>query len=129
MGYSRYIGRVGALAVALGIGVALANGPATAWADGDDGSSSGSSSSTSDSSSGARFEIGHFRCGGFHRCVQSTRRRATSRSVQTAGTRTRPERTPTMTNRRMRERRGVRCRRCCGEGRLYVRLWSACGRA
>jgi YVTN family beta-propeller protein len=53
MGYARYIGRVGALAVALGIGVALANGPATAWADGDDGSSSGSPSSTSDSSAGA----------------------------------------------------------------------------
>ena len=54
MGYARYIGRVGALAVALGIGVALANAPAAAWADGDEGASSGSSSSTSDASSGAR---------------------------------------------------------------------------
>ena len=53
MGYARYVGRVGALAVALGIGVALANGPATAWADGDEGPSSGSGSSTSDSSLGA----------------------------------------------------------------------------
>jgi hypothetical protein len=51
MGYSRYIGWVGALAVALGIGVALANGPATAWADGDGGSSSGPASA-SDSSAG-----------------------------------------------------------------------------
>jgi YVTN family beta-propeller protein len=53
MGYARYIGRVGALAVALGIGVALANGPATAWADGDDGASSGSTSAESSSSTDA----------------------------------------------------------------------------
>ena len=52
MGYSRYIGRVGGLAVALGIGVALANGPATAWADGNEGSSSGSPVRV-DSSAGA----------------------------------------------------------------------------
>ena len=68
MGYSRYIGRVGALAVALGIGVALANGPATAWADGDDGSSSGRV--RIGFIVGCRFAIGHFRSGGFHRCVE-----------------------------------------------------------
>ena len=53
MGCARYVGRVGALAVALGIGAAVANGPGMAWADGDEGSSSGSASSASDSSSGA----------------------------------------------------------------------------
>ena len=46
MGYARYIGRVGALAVALGIGVALANGPATAWADPETGSTTGTASTT-----------------------------------------------------------------------------------
>ena len=33
MGYARYIGRVGALAVALGIGTAVASTPGVAWAD------------------------------------------------------------------------------------------------
>lgn len=50
MGCARYVGRVGALAVALGIGAGVANGPSVAWADGDDGSSSGSTSSTSSAS-------------------------------------------------------------------------------
>ena len=45
MGYSTYIGRVGALAVALGIGAAVANTPGVAWAEPSDSSSSGSSSS------------------------------------------------------------------------------------
>ncbi len=40
MGYGRYVGRVGALAVALGVGVAVANAPGVAWAD--DSSSAGS---------------------------------------------------------------------------------------
>ncbi|ULE33593.1 Ig-like domain-containing protein [Mycobacterium sp. IDR2000157661] len=49
MGYAKYVGRVGALAVALGVGVAVANGPGTAVAQtGDTGSGdSGSSTSTS----------------------------------------------------------------------------------
>lgn len=65
MGYARYVGRVGALAVAPGIGVAVANVPAVAWADGDAGSSAGASGgsgssgtpaggSTGSDSSGAR---------------------------------------------------------------------------
>ncbi len=35
--YGRYIGRVGALAVAIGVGAAVATTPAVAWADGPDG--------------------------------------------------------------------------------------------
>ena len=50
MGYSTYIGRVGALAVALGIGAAVANTPGVAWAEPSDSNSSGSSSSESDES-------------------------------------------------------------------------------
>ena len=45
MGYSTYIGRVGALAVALGIGVAVANTPGVAWAEPSESSSSKESSS------------------------------------------------------------------------------------
>lgn len=43
-GYGRFIGRVGALAVALGIGAAIANCPGIAWAQ--DGASSADSGST-----------------------------------------------------------------------------------
>jgi triacylglycerol lipase len=50
MGAAKYIGRVGALAVALGIGIALATTPAVAWAEPAD---SGTSSSSHASSSGA----------------------------------------------------------------------------
>jgi triacylglycerol lipase len=50
MGTAKYIGRVGALAVALGIGIALANTPAVACAEPAD---SGTSSSSPASSSGA----------------------------------------------------------------------------
>lgn len=35
MGYGRFVGRVGGLAVALGVGLALASTPTTAWADTD----------------------------------------------------------------------------------------------
>ncbi len=42
-GYGRFIGRVGALAVALGIGAAIANSPGLAWAQDGDGSGSTSS--------------------------------------------------------------------------------------
>jgi hypothetical protein len=49
-GAARFVGRVGALAVALGIGVAIANNPAVALAD-DGGSDSSSSSSAGQSSS------------------------------------------------------------------------------
>lgn len=48
MGGGRYIGRVGALAVALGIGAAVASSPGIAWAD-PDTSSSPSTDSTTDS--------------------------------------------------------------------------------
>lgn len=52
-GAARFVGRVGALAVALGIGVAIANNPAVALADegGSDSSSSSSSSAGTSSSS------------------------------------------------------------------------------
>lgn len=50
MGTAKYIGRVGALAVALGIGIALATTPAVAWAEPAD---SGTSSSSHASSTGA----------------------------------------------------------------------------
>ena len=43
MGWDRYVGRVGALAVALGIGSALAAVPAVAWAQPDDSPSAGAS--------------------------------------------------------------------------------------
>jgi hypothetical protein len=46
MGYAKYIGRVGALAVTLGVGLAVGSTPAIAYAE-----PSGTSSSTSDSSS------------------------------------------------------------------------------
>lgn len=60
MGCARYVGRVGALAVALGIGVAVANGPVVAWADDGAGSSSGSAASgaSSDGSAGGAGESG-----------------------------------------------------------------------
>ena len=46
-GYARFIGRVGALAVALGIGFAVANSPGIAWAqDGPSGASDSSSGGT-----------------------------------------------------------------------------------
>ena len=46
MGYAKYVGRVGALAVTLGVGVAMASTPGIAYAE-----TSGPPSSTSDSSS------------------------------------------------------------------------------
>lgn len=53
MGAGKYIGRVGALAVALGVGTAVGSGYGLAWADttGTSGSSSSESSSSSSSSS------------------------------------------------------------------------------
>lgn len=45
MGSSRYVGRVGALAVALGIGTAIASPSGVAWAQPDSGTSTSSSSS------------------------------------------------------------------------------------
>ena len=53
MGYAKYVGRVGGLAVALGVGVAVATTPGAAWAG---PSESGSSSSTSDSKSSSPNE-------------------------------------------------------------------------
>lgn len=50
-GHARFIGRVGALAVALGIGIAVANGPAICLAD--TGSSTGASASSADNPSSA----------------------------------------------------------------------------
>ncbi len=52
-GYARYVGRVGALAVALGIGVAIANSPGIAHAD-EGGSGSSSESSGSSVSAGKK---------------------------------------------------------------------------
>lgn len=51
MGYARYIGRIGALAVTLGVGVAIANTPGISFAD-DSGSTTGDSASTNTSSTG-----------------------------------------------------------------------------
>ncbi|WP_319458174.1 MULTISPECIES: hypothetical protein [unclassified Mycobacterium] len=48
-GHARFVGRVGALAVALGIGAAIANSPGLASADPNDSDSSASSSSGTDS--------------------------------------------------------------------------------
>src|SRR5829696_3341218 len=54
MGNAKYIGRVGALAVALGIGVAVANTPAVALAEpADSGAVSGSSDSSPSTASGS----------------------------------------------------------------------------
>jgi YVTN family beta-propeller protein len=50
MGYGRYVGRVGGLAVALGVGVAVATTPGIAWAD-DTGSPASSDTSTGSSDS------------------------------------------------------------------------------
>ena len=55
-GYAKYVGRVGALAVALGVGGAVATTPGAAWADdpsSSDSSSPASSSSTSSESTPA----------------------------------------------------------------------------
>src|SRR6476469_3251457 len=51
MGYARYVGRVGGLAVALGVGVAVATTPGVACAEPTDNGSSGASNPSSDSSS------------------------------------------------------------------------------
>jgi len=51
MGYARYVGRVGGLAVALGVGVAVATTPGVAWAEPTDPGSSSSSADSSPSSS------------------------------------------------------------------------------
>ena len=55
MGYARYVGRVGGLAVALGVGVAVASTPGVAWAEPTD---TGSSSSSTDSSSSGSSSSG-----------------------------------------------------------------------
>jgi hypothetical protein len=52
-GYGRFIGRVGALAVALGIGAAIANSPGIAWAQDGPSSASDSSGGTGTSNSGS----------------------------------------------------------------------------
>ena len=54
--YSKYIGRVGALAVALGIGGAIATAPGVAWADEPSASSASDASSRSTASSSASDE-------------------------------------------------------------------------
>ncbi len=54
MGTAKYIGRVGALAVALGIGISLATTPAVAWAEPAD---SGTSSSSHAVVSGRRVVV------------------------------------------------------------------------
>ncbi len=58
-GCARFIGRVGALAVALGLGAAIAGSPGIAWADGKgSGSSSSSGSASSDSSASSPASSG-----------------------------------------------------------------------
>jgi len=49
-GYGRFVGRVGALAVALGLGAAIANSPGIALADEEPGAASGAPPSSTDSS-------------------------------------------------------------------------------
>ena len=61
MGYGRYIGRVGALAVTLGVGMAMAGTPGMAYADPSEGASSSSADSSSKSSSTTNRR--GFRCG------------------------------------------------------------------
>ena len=56
MGAAKYIGRVGALAVALGIGAAVTNIPGVAWADPDSESTSSSDSSATSSSSASESD-------------------------------------------------------------------------
>ena len=59
VGYGRFVGRVGALAVALGIGAAIANSPGVAWAqDGPSGASDSSSGGTGTSDTGSAGEQG-----------------------------------------------------------------------
>jgi VCBS repeat-containing protein len=48
MGTSKYIGRVGGLAVALGVGIAIATTPGVAWADDTASASSGGTAGTAD---------------------------------------------------------------------------------
>lgn len=57
MGYARYIGRIGALALTLGVGVAIANTPGIALAD-DTGSTTGDSASSNTSSTGSSTGTG-----------------------------------------------------------------------
>ena len=57
MGYARYIGRVGGLAVALGVGFAVATTPGVAWAEPDAGSASSSDSSRSTSEQYLRVDV------------------------------------------------------------------------
>ncbi|MCV7281362.1 alkaline phosphatase family protein [Mycolicibacterium flavescens] len=57
MGYARYIGRVGALAVTLGVGVAVASTPGIAYAD-ETGSSPSASGSTTSTSTGGGSPTG-----------------------------------------------------------------------
>ncbi|WP_133057338.1 Ig-like domain-containing protein [Mycolicibacterium iranicum] len=54
MGDGRFVGRVGALAVALGVGAAAATTPAVVWADTSDTSDAGTSATTSDSEGAAK---------------------------------------------------------------------------
>lgn len=57
MGYARYIGRVGALAITLGVGVAVATTPGIAYAD-ETGSSPSASGSTTSTSTGGGSPTG-----------------------------------------------------------------------
>ena len=58
MGYGRYIGRVGALAVTLGVGMAMAGTPGIAYADPSEGASASSADSSSKSSSTSKSSEG-----------------------------------------------------------------------
>jgi hypothetical protein len=58
MGYAKYVGRVGGLAVALGVGVAVATTPGVAWAEPTDGGSTSSSSGDVVGYDGVRVVVG-----------------------------------------------------------------------
>ena len=77
-GHARFVGRVGALAVALGIGAAIANSPGLASADPNDSDSAGSSPSSSASSApGSDSKAG---------ATPSANESAGEQSVHTTGT-------------------------------------------
>ncbi|SBS74554.1 X-Pro dipeptidyl-peptidase domain protein [uncultured Mycobacterium sp.] len=80
MGASRFVGRVGGLAVALGVGAALfSTGVGVAWADTSTGSSAGSGNSSTASSSGAGSKTSSH-------STASSKRSGTAGSGQAVGT-------------------------------------------
>ena len=81
MNASRYIGRIGGLAVALGVGAALFTGNGIAWAgpDSDDSSVSSESGSQDDSDASDSKPVKKTPAGPFGRIKTSTRSGSTER--------------------------------------------------